>query len=255
MLNTIVKAAERRLPPPKILLYGQEGVGKTTFAAKAKKPIFIQTENGFGTKCSADAFPLVTSYDMFLDCLDALIKEKHDYKTLVVDHMDMIEHIMQREEIADSNKTANTRVKTIMKAAGGFGNGPVAVNNYLLDQVLPRLDELWLSKRMTIMLLSHCSIEKVADVSGVKSKTYAPSMDPLFSTSLRNWADCVLFARIAIGAKGEERVLCCQPSTTYFAKNRYFDDDAFPFDYEEFKRRLVECNIDVNNQQQKEIKE
>lgn len=255
MLNTIVKASERKLPPPKILLYGQEGIGKTTFAAQAKNPIFIQTENGFGAKLSADAFPLITGYDQFLDCLDALLNEEHDYKTLVVDHMDMIEHIMQREEIADSNKTSKSKVKTISGAAGGFNRGPEVINNQLLDEVLPRLDALWNDKRMMIILLAHCSIEKVADITGAKYKTYAPSMDAMFSTSLKNWADCVLFAKMEVGSQGEERVLYCQPSTTYYAKSRYFDDDAIPLDFEAFRQCVARGKTSINNNKQKEEQE
>lgn len=32
--------------PPRILVYGIEGVGKSTFAARFPKPVFIQTEDG-----------------------------------------------------------------------------------------------------------------------------------------------------------------------------------------------------------------
>ena len=32
--------------PPRIMIYGSEGVGKSTFAANAPKAVFIQTEDG-----------------------------------------------------------------------------------------------------------------------------------------------------------------------------------------------------------------
>lgn len=255
MLNTIIKANERKVPPPKILLYGQEGIGKTLFATQAKNPIFIQTENGFGSRIPRkDAFPQITKYDQFLDYLDTLLNESHDYKTVVIDHIDMIEHIMQREEIVDSNKTSKSRVKTISGAAGGFNRGPEVINNQLLDEVLPRLDALWSDKSMMIIMLAHCSIEKVTDITGSKYKTYAPSMDAMFSMSLRNWADCVLFAKMEVGSQGEERVLYCQPSTTYYAKSRYFDDDVIPLDFEAF-RQCIAKSMSNNNQQKKEEQE
>ncbi|MFY8072564.1 MAG: AAA family ATPase, partial [Pirellula sp.] len=34
--------------PPRILVYGTEGVGKSSLAATTPKPIFIQTEDGLG---------------------------------------------------------------------------------------------------------------------------------------------------------------------------------------------------------------
>ena len=43
------------LSAPRLLLYGSAGVGKTTFAAQAPKPIFLFTEDGAGT-LNVDAF-------------------------------------------------------------------------------------------------------------------------------------------------------------------------------------------------------
>lgn len=46
--------------PPRLLVYGVEGIGKSTFAAHAPNPIFIQTEDGLDElECSK--FPLATS--------------------------------------------------------------------------------------------------------------------------------------------------------------------------------------------------
>lgn len=46
MLETIQSDRENR--PPRIMIYGSEGVGKSTFGASAPNPIFIQTEDGLG---------------------------------------------------------------------------------------------------------------------------------------------------------------------------------------------------------------
>ena len=35
--------------PPRILIHGVAGVGKTTFAAESRSPVFVQTEDGLGT--------------------------------------------------------------------------------------------------------------------------------------------------------------------------------------------------------------
>ena len=36
----------REAQPPRIMVYGSEGVGKSTFAANAPRTVFIQTEDG-----------------------------------------------------------------------------------------------------------------------------------------------------------------------------------------------------------------
>jgi len=48
--------------PPRILLYGTEGIGKSTCAAQTPRPIFIQTEDGLG-QLECHRFPLAQSLD------------------------------------------------------------------------------------------------------------------------------------------------------------------------------------------------
>ncbi len=48
--------------PPRILVYGTEGVGKSSLAATTPKPIFIQTEDGLG-EIDCDKFPLAKSLE------------------------------------------------------------------------------------------------------------------------------------------------------------------------------------------------
>jgi len=50
-----------KMKPPRILIYGQAGIGKTSFGAAAPKPIFLPIEDGLG-KIDADAFPCPKSY-------------------------------------------------------------------------------------------------------------------------------------------------------------------------------------------------
>ncbi len=44
--------------PPIVELYAVHGIGKTTFAACAPKPIFLQTEDGLGA-IEADTFGIL----------------------------------------------------------------------------------------------------------------------------------------------------------------------------------------------------
>ena len=57
MLDSIQSGKENR--PPRIMIYGAEGVGKSTFAASAPNPVFIQTEDGLG-EIDCCKFPLAT---------------------------------------------------------------------------------------------------------------------------------------------------------------------------------------------------
>jgi hypothetical protein len=44
------------------MIYGAEGVGKSSFAALAPSPIFIQTEDGLG-EIDTSRFPLCKTFD------------------------------------------------------------------------------------------------------------------------------------------------------------------------------------------------
>ena len=46
--------------PPRIVLYGTHGIGKSTFAAQAPNPVFIPTEEGLDA-INATAFPVCLS--------------------------------------------------------------------------------------------------------------------------------------------------------------------------------------------------
>ena len=84
------------LQPPRILIHGVAGVGKSTFAADAGAPVFIMTEDGLG-KLQVPHFPLATSYAEVAEALEALLEEDHDYGTVVVDSVDWLEPLIWAE--------------------------------------------------------------------------------------------------------------------------------------------------------------
>ena len=81
------------LQPPRILIHGVAGVGKSTFAADADRPVFVMTEDGLG-KLQVPHFPLATSYAEVAEALDALLGEDHGYGTVVVDSVDWLEPLI-----------------------------------------------------------------------------------------------------------------------------------------------------------------
>lgn len=78
------------LRPPRVLIHGVAGIGKSTFAASADAPVFVLTEDGLG-KLQVPHFPLATSYAEVAEALDALLEEDHAYSTVVVDSVDWLE--------------------------------------------------------------------------------------------------------------------------------------------------------------------
>jgi hypothetical protein len=99
-----------------LVVYGTEGIGKSTFAAGAPRPVFIQTEDGLD-EITCDKFQLATTYDEVLTALAELRAEQHDYETVVIDSLDWLERLVWDRVCQDSGVTS------IEKADGGFAKG------------------------------------------------------------------------------------------------------------------------------------
>src|SRR5258707_13543331 len=74
----------KRQPPVMALLYGQPGIGKSTWAAGAPKPIFISTERGLD-QLNVAKLPAPKDFKSLYEQVDALDKEDHEYQTAVLD--------------------------------------------------------------------------------------------------------------------------------------------------------------------------
>ena len=76
-MTTLDKVAHgRTAKPPRILLYGVEGIGKSTFGSQAPNPVFVQTEDGLDAIDCA-RFPLATTYDDVIESLEELQRRDH----------------------------------------------------------------------------------------------------------------------------------------------------------------------------------
>ena len=98
--------------------YGEPGVGKTTLANQFPSPMFIATEPGTSAMHAASV-DVSTWQDMKL-VLDALRNEKHSYKTVVLDTVD-VAYTLCTTHVCESNGWVDV-------ADGDFGRGWRAVD-------------------------------------------------------------------------------------------------------------------------------
>ena len=81
------------LKAPRLLAYGPAGIGKSSFGSTLDKPIFLLTEDGLGT-LQVDHFPLAKSWLEIKESLLSLLKEDHDFKSVVLDSADWLEPLI-----------------------------------------------------------------------------------------------------------------------------------------------------------------
>jgi len=103
----------RQPMPPRIVLYGTEGIGKSTFASQAPRPIFVPTEDGL-SEIDCERFPLAKTFEDVLTDLSALAIEEHEYQTVVLDSLDWLERLIWDVLCRQFN------VASIEKVAGGL---------------------------------------------------------------------------------------------------------------------------------------
>ena len=239
MLENIQTGRENK--PPRIMVYGQEGVGKSTLGASAPDPIFIQTEDGLG-EIDTCKFPLAGSLSDVLAELTALRDEEHNFRTVVVDSLDWLERLIFDEVCKEFG------VRSIEKADGGFGKGYVDALVHW-RKVLALLDDLRNKRGMMIILLAHAKVERFEDPENTAYDRYAPRLHKHAASLISEWVDAVLFAtkrlRISkdgdsrsiaspIGADGGTRVLRTNGSPACLAKNRFGLPNEIPLIWDAF---------------------
>ncbi|MEE0404756.1 ATP-binding protein, partial [Megasphaera elsdenii] len=89
------------IKPQKVVIYGPEGIGKSTFAAQFPKPLVIDTE-GSTSHLEVDRLPRPTSWQMLKQYIKDLKGDTMGYHTLVIDTADWAERLCE-EAICQSN--------------------------------------------------------------------------------------------------------------------------------------------------------
>ena len=116
LLNTITKG--RRPRYIWALIYGTDGVGKSTMCSHAANPIFVGAEKGT-EQLDVARFPQTESISELLSQVRALQTEKHEFDSVVLDSLDWVEPLIWKA-VCDEAK-----VDSIEQAFGGYGKGYV----------------------------------------------------------------------------------------------------------------------------------
>lgn len=221
LLNTITRG--RTANAPRIVLYGMEGIGKSTFSANMPNPIFIQTEDGL-SNIDCASFPLAKSFQDVLEQLDAVATEKNDFQTVVVDSLDWLERLVFE---AVSNEAKVESIESIP-----FGKGYVFALSYwknFLD-VCTKLHE----QNKIILFTAHAVAEDYSDpeVSGLKR--FTPRLHKTARSLISEYVDVILLATRKYGAaRGEKenpRVIRSESTPYQVAKSRYSIPNEMPLE-------------------------
>lgn len=225
----------RKNKPPRILIHADHGLGKSSLAAAAPAPIFIQTEDGL-ENIDASAFPLCESFDEMLEQLTWLYREQHDFKTLALDSLDWAEALIARHVCKEGGK----------KSISDFGYG--AGYQAMLEQfgrVIRALNAIREERGMAVVCICHSQIKTYANPLGADYDRHTLKLRDKNAELFMEWCDLIGFMHFSVFTStskqgfgqettkaygGTDRVLSCAPNAAYVSKNRYgiVDDIDIP---------------------------
>ena len=221
----------------KVVIYGPEGIGKTSFAARFPSPVFIDTE-GSTKEYDVARFPAPTSWQMLLDEVAEVKRNPQICRTLVIDTADWA------ETACFAHVISSNQVKSIEDF--GYGKGYVKAKEEF-GKLLNELTEV-VNVGVNVVVTAHAAMRKFEqpDEMGAydrwEMKLYT-SQKTNISALLKEWADMVLFANYKTfavkdknsnkaKAQGGQRVMYTTHHPCWDAKNRYGLPEILPLDYD-----------------------
>lgn len=209
-------------------IVGEGGIGKTSLAAAFKGPtVFIRTEDGtqsLAGKEDVALFPLASTYHEVDECVQALLDNDHQFKTVVVDSITQLNTIIEAEIVASDPKA-----KSIAQALGGYGAGLSAASEKH-RQIREKLGRLMLLKSMNVIFIAHADSEQVDLPDQDPFTRYTIRMNRRSVSHYSDNVDLVAFIKLKTFTTGDKtkkatsdgtRIITCHPTPSHISKNRY----------------------------------
>jgi len=217
----------------KVVIYGPEGIGKSTFASKFPGAVFLDTE---GSTVHMDVARLDTprGWSDIMTAVNWCVEHPDQLGTLVIDTMDWAEAFAIRSVCAEKKVNGIEDIP--------YGKGYVFVKDKVRE-LLEKLDQLK-AKGVHVVLTAHAIVRKfeMPDEMGSFDRYALKLNEKNVAPLVKEWADMVFFANYKTdvvstqdGKKkatgGRKRVMYATHAATWDAKNRFDLPDEMPFDF------------------------
>ena len=242
----------------KVVIYGPEGVGKSSFASQFPDPLFIDTE-GSTKELDVRRFKgKPTSWEMLKQQVE-YVKKNKPCKSLIIDTIDWAEQLCIDHICGINDKKGIEDF--------GYGNGYVYEKEEI-GKFLNSLEDI-IALGINVVLTAHAQLRKFEQPEEMGAydrwelklgKKTGSQISPL----VKEWADMVLFANYKtitvqtdkegkkFKAQGGTRVMYTQHHPCWDAKNRFGLAEELPFSYKEIEF-IFNRNLQTNNEEESKV--
>ena len=225
--------------PQKVVIYGPEGIGKTTLASQTPDPLFIDTEGG-SAHLDVRRIEGLKDWEELLSTVKEVAVTKDICKTLVLDTADWAEQLAI-VHILDKYKQPSIE-------AFGYGKGYTYIGEEF-TRLLDALDMV-IAAGMNVVVTAHAKMRKFEqpDEMGAYDR-WEMKLTRQSAPLLKEWCDLLLFCNYetfvvstenkTAKAQGGKRVMYTSHHPCWDAKNRHGLPDKLDLDYRYLKPVFV----------------
>lgn len=228
----------------KVVIYGVEGIGKTTLASRFPDPVFIDMEGSTSHFENIKRFPKPKDWKDLNNMIE-YIRATKPCKTIVIDTFDWAE-MFEVNDMLKANKWNSIE-------SPGYGKG-YTMSAERIQKFLKKLESDLIDEGINVILTCHSKIKSFE--SPEESGTYdryelklGQRTGSQTAPLVKEWADLMLFCNyktyVEVGTDtnkkakavgGTERAMYATHSAVWDAKNRFDLPDEMPMDYKHLEK-------------------
>lgn len=154
--------------PPRLLLYGPPGIGKTTLASEFPDAVFLQVEDGTPGDVELTSFGKLSTFREVIEALGALYSEQHDFRYIVVDSVTELQRLIFAETCRRGDEKGNAKANI---EDFGYGKGYVYAMR-VAQEFVDGVNALRDARGMGVVLIAHSTVSRFDDPETVSYDRY-----------------------------------------------------------------------------------